>query len=144
MLTWIEATACGAGGGLIAEAIVTFGRLNAWQQARHAARAAGATGDALPALDVFVDPLADSLAALFRLALGAAAGWLLHGEVTGVYAAVTVGASAPALLAQFGRATTAAGAVAAAPRPAEGGEPGGTVPGPGPSDRLPVHGEQTP
>ncbi len=31
MLTWIEAAACGAGGGLIAEAAVTLGRLREWQ-----------------------------------------------------------------------------------------------------------------
>ncbi|MFD0374567.1 hypothetical protein [Streptomyces sp. NPDC127112] len=108
MLTWIEVTACGAGGGLIAEAVVTFGRLHAWQQARHAARASTSP---LPAFGAFVDPLADSLSALFRVALGGAAAWLLHAEVTGVYAAVTVGASAPALLAQVGRASTAADAL---------------------------------
>ena len=103
MLIWAEAMASGAGGGLIAEAVVTFGRLHAWQQARHAARA---VADPLPRIDAFVDPPADSLAALFRVVLGGAAGWLLHAEVTGVYAAVAVGASAPALLAQVGRATT--------------------------------------
>lgn len=103
MLTWIEAGAFGAGGGLIAEAVVTYGRLRSWQGARHAARASETP---LPPLGRFVDPLADSLAALVRVALGGAAGWLLHTEVTGIYAAVTVGASAPALLAQIGRATT--------------------------------------
>ncbi|KOV13078.1 hypothetical protein ADK60_31085 [Streptomyces sp. XY431] len=108
MLTWIEAVVAGAGGGLIAEAVVTYGRLRSWQEARHAARA---TEDPLPPLGRFVDPLADSLAALVRVALGGAAGWLLHTEVTGIYAAVTVGASAPALLAQIGRATTPTQAV---------------------------------
>lgn len=105
MLTWIEAVASGAVGGLIAEAAVTYGRLRSWQGARHTARASETQ---LPPLGRFVDPLADSLAALMRVALGGAAGWLLHTEVTGIYAAVTVGASAPALLAQIGRATTPA------------------------------------
>ncbi|MFC1415454.1 hypothetical protein [Streptacidiphilus cavernicola] len=125
---WIDASACGAAGGLIAEAVVTFGRLNAWQQARHTARATAAP---LPRLDGFVDPLADSLAALLRVALGGVAGWLLHAEITGVYAAVTVGASAPALLAQVGRATTPAVALhgpdgaqpAALPSPGDGQGP---------------------
>ncbi|MFD7539237.1 hypothetical protein [Streptomyces sp. NPDC059819] len=90
--------------------MVTFGRLKAWQQARHAARATAAP---LPPLAMFVDPLADSLSALFRVLLGGAAGWLLHAQVTGVYAAVTVGASAPALLAQVGRAATPAEALRA-------------------------------
>lgn len=108
MLTWIEAAAYGAAGGLIIEAVVTFGRFHAWQQARHAARAAA---EPLPRMGAFVDPLADSLSALLRVVLGGAAGWLLHAEVTGVYAAVTVGASAPALLAQVGKATSAADAL---------------------------------
>ncbi|MFF8772937.1 hypothetical protein [Kitasatospora sp. NPDC015120] len=124
MLTWIEAVASGAGGGLIAEAVVTYGRLHSWQQARHTARAAAAP---LPPLGRFVDPLADTLAALARVALGGAAGWLLHTEVTGVYAAVTVGASAPALLAQIGRATTPAEAQRA-PAGAAPVAPGGTAP----------------
>ncbi|MFE9569890.1 hypothetical protein ACFYMW_15520 [Streptomyces sp. NPDC006692] len=127
MLTWVEAAACGAGGGLIVEAVVTFGRLNAWQQARHMARAAAGE---LPRIDAYVDPLADSLAALFRVALGGTAAWLLHAEVTGVYAAVTVGASAPALLAQVGRATSAADALRGPQGP--GGEPSGPVPPSGP------------
>ncbi|OKJ14037.1 hypothetical protein AMK19_09315 [Kitasatospora sp. CB01950] len=79
-----------------------------WQQARHAARVTAAP---LPRLAVFVDPLADSLAALLRVLLGGAAGWLLHVQITGVYAAVAVGASAPALLAQVGRAATPAEAL---------------------------------
>lgn len=110
MLTWIEAVASGAAGGLIAEAVVTYGRLRNWQDARHAALAAETP---LPPLGRFIDPLADSLAALMRVAMGGAAGWLLHTEVTGIYAAVTVGAAAPALLAQIGRAATPAEALRA-------------------------------
>jgi hypothetical protein len=133
MLTWIEAVASGAGGGLIAEAVVTYGRLRSWQEARHAARASETP---LPPLGRFIDPLADSLAALVRVALGGAAGWLLHTEVSGIYAAVTVGASAPALLAQIGRATTPTEALRAhgeeppqtPPVPADHG---GTTPLPG-------------
>ena len=117
MLTWAAAALCGAGGGLIVEAVVTFGRLHDWQQARHAARAAAGP---LPRIGAFVDPLADSLAALFRVVLGATAAWLLHEEVTGLYAAVTVGASAPAVLAQIGKATT----------PADALRPGPSGPGP--------------
>jgi hypothetical protein len=116
MLTWIEAAAFGAGGGLIAEVVVTYGRLHAWQQARHAARATAAQ---LPPLGRFVDPFADSLAALVRVVLGGVAGWLLHTEITGIYAAVAVGASAPALLAHIGRAITPAQSLR---------EPGGAAP----------------
>ncbi|MFE6056460.1 hypothetical protein ACFQ6N_37425, partial [Kitasatospora sp. NPDC056446] len=41
-----------------------------------------------------------------RLLLGALAGWLLHSEITGLYAAVAAGASAPALLRQVGSLRT--------------------------------------
>ncbi|GAA2171036.1 hypothetical protein GCM10009727_95990 [Actinomadura napierensis] len=143
MLTWIEAVACGACGGLITEVVVTFGRLHAWQQARHAARMA--TGP-LPRLGAFVDPLADSLSALLRVLLGSAAGWLLHAEITGVYAAVTVGASAPALLAQVGRATSAADVLRVESGSADPHTSLPDVPHasqPGPSPRLPpVSGEE--
>jgi hypothetical protein len=135
MLTWAEAAVCGAGGGLIVEVVVTFGRLRDWQQARHAARA---TAGQLPRIGKFVDPLADSLAALFRVALGCTAAWLLHEEVTGVYAAVTVGASAPALLAQLGRATTTADALRAGPG-TEG--PSGIAPIPSAPEPPPAHEE---
>ncbi|MER5960600.1 hypothetical protein [Streptomyces sp. NPDC001893] len=108
MLSWAEGALYGAGGGLVVEAVVTFGRLHAWQQARHAARVAA---EALPRLGTYIDPPADSLAALFRIVLGGAAGWLLHGELAGVFAAVAVGASAPAVLAQMGSATTVAEAL---------------------------------
>lgn len=135
MLSWAEAAAYGACGGLIVEAVVTFGRFHAWQQARHAARA---SAQQLPRIEQFVDPLADSLAALFRVVLGGVAAWLLHDEVTGVYAAVTVGASAPALLAQVGRATTAADALRAGP---SSEEPSGSSPPPSPPELPPVPGE---
>ncbi|MFJ9714148.1 hypothetical protein [Streptomyces sp. NPDC101234] len=138
MLRWAEAAAYGAGGGLIVEAVVTYGRLHAWQQARHEARMAD---DQLPRVGKFVDPPADSLAAFFRVMLGAAAGWLLHAEITGVYAAVTVGASAPALLAQLGRATTATDALRGEPR---GEEPSGFPAQVEPPGLDPVRGEATP
>ncbi len=135
MLTGAETAVCGAGGGLIVEAVVTFGRLRDWQQARHAARA---TAGQLPPIGKFVDPLADSLAALFRVVLGCAAAWLLHGEVTGEYAAVTVGASAPALLAQVGRATTTAEALR--DRPGSAGQ-SGIAPIPGDPGNPPAQEE---
>ncbi|MER5782526.1 hypothetical protein ABT104_12485 [Streptomyces mobaraensis] len=122
MLTWTEGMLCGAGGGLIVEAVVTFGRLHLWQQARHAARA---THRPLPPVGAFVDPLADALAALFRVVLGGAAGWLLHGEVSGVFAAVAAGASAPAVLAQMGRAANAAEVLGTGRATAHGGLPEG-------------------
>ncbi|MFJ3950582.1 hypothetical protein SLV14_000115 [Streptomyces sp. Je 1-4] len=147
MLSWAEGALYGAGGGLVVEAVVTFGRLHAWQQARHAARVAT---EALPQLGTYIDPPADSLAALFRIVLGGAAGWLLHGELAGVFAAVAVGASAPAVLAQMGSATTVTEALQAGAAP--GAAPAApttpappTVPTqPGPLGRDQARGEAAP
>ncbi|MGP3757432.1 hypothetical protein B046DRAFT_06112 [Streptomyces sp. LamerLS-316] len=119
MLSGAEGALYGAGGGLVVEAVVTFGRLHAWQQARHVSRVAG---DVLPKLGAYIDPPADSLAALFRVVLGCAAGWLLHGELGGMLAAVAVGASAPAVLAQMGSATTVAEALQLGPAPGTAAE----------------------
>ena len=103
MLSWPAALGYGAVGGLAVEAVFTWTRLQAWQHARHAASEAG---DQLPAISRFIDTGPDSLVAFSRTALGAVAGWLLHSDVTGVYAAITVGASAPSLLANLGKAST--------------------------------------
>jgi hypothetical protein len=103
MLSWSVAVGYGAAGGLIVEAAFIWRWLYTWQQARHVA---AVEGKPRPTIGKFVDPAADMAVAISRAALGAAAGGLLHAEVTGIYAAVTVGASAPALLASLGRATT--------------------------------------
>jgi hypothetical protein len=105
MLVWSAAMGYGAAGGLITEAVVMWGRLCDWQRARHASMAGGKP---LPAITRFIDPGPDLAVAFTRAVLGCAAGWLLHGQVTGMYAAITVGASAPALLASLGRAATSA------------------------------------
>lgn len=101
MLSLYTAIGYGAVGGLTVEALVTWKRLIAWQDARHSALAARKVA---PTLSQYIDPLPDLLVAVSRAALGCGAGWLLRGEMTGVYTAVAVGASAPALLAQLGRA----------------------------------------
>lgn len=129
MLSGAEGALYGAGGGLVVEAVVTFGRLHAWQQARHTARVAA---EALPKLGAYIDLPADSLAALFRVVLGCAAGWLLHGELGGMLAAVAVGASAPAVLAQMGSATTVTEALQLGATPGAAGTAAeaGAAPGP--------------
>src|SRR5689334_21503404 len=106
MLPWPEAVGFGAIGGLVVEIVFTYRRLNAWQQARHAAAAAGRRSR--PTYTRFIDPGPDLSVAFSRAVLGALAGLLLRSEVTGVYAALTVGASAPALLAGLGKAASPA------------------------------------
>jgi len=95
------AIALGAAGGAIAEAVDRWADLADWQRARHAARQ---NQEALPILTKYIDPVADGLVALTRLIMGAVVGWLFHSEVSGVSAAIAVGAAAPALLAQVGAA----------------------------------------
>jgi hypothetical protein len=100
MLSWYAAIGCGAIGGLVAEAVIAWRHLVAWQQARHLARARHET---LPMLRLFVDPLADTSVAVTRVLFGCLTGWLMHTELAGVYPAVAVGACAPALLAQISK-----------------------------------------
>jgi hypothetical protein len=109
MLSLSAAIGYGTVGGLITEAIVMLRWLEAWRQARHAALTSRRKR---PAVTRYIDPVADLAVAVSRAGLGAVAGWLLHGELTGVYAAVMVGASAPAVLATLGKATTPADAFA--------------------------------
>jgi hypothetical protein len=116
MSFWLTVICYGAAGGLIIEAVDMWGRLHAWQQARHLARSRNRP---LPSFTRFVDPVPDLAVAFTRALLGCAAAWLLHDEITGTYAALAVGASAPALLAGLGKATTPAEAIAGRP----GGRP---------------------
>jgi hypothetical protein len=92
MLSLTAAVGYGAVGGLIAEVIVVWRWLDAWRQAR---RTAITRRKQPPAITRFIDPGPDLAVALTRAALGAVAGLLLRGEITGMYAALTVGASAP-------------------------------------------------
>ena len=117
MSSWITAVSYGAAGGLLTEAVDMCGRLRAWQQARHVARWRNVRKRPPPSLTRFVDPVPDLAVAFTRALLGCAAGWLLRDEIAGMYAALAVGASAPALLAGLGKATTPAEALS--------GQPGG-------------------
>jgi hypothetical protein len=113
VLSLSAAVGYGALGGLVTEALFFWQQLRAWQQARHQA----ASGKKpRPTFASFVDPLPDGLVAVTRAALGCAAGWLLRSELSGTYAALIVGASAPALLASLGKATSMAGVLGEAER----------------------------
>jgi hypothetical protein len=120
-MEWTMSIAYGALGGFVVEIVVFYGRIAAWQTARHRALAKNRRRDHLPRLDKYVDPPSDALAALTRLSLGAGAGWIFAPQLTGALATVAVGASAPALLRQLGSARTLQ-AVLGAGRPSA--EPG--------------------
>ena len=98
-MDWLVAVAFGAVGGLIVELINVWSNLISWQNARHGARAASEYP--LPSINRYIDVSADTAVALTRVALGAGAGWIFHNQVTGTTAAIAVGASAPAVLAQL-------------------------------------------
>jgi hypothetical protein len=100
MLDWSTTLAAGAGGGLIVEAIVFFGNVTSWQEARRQAR--GARNTTLPGFGDHIDPIPDVLVALTRMVIGAAAGMIFHGQIDGIPAAIAIGAAGPALLRQFG------------------------------------------
>jgi hypothetical protein len=90
----------GACGGAIVQLIDLAASAKAWQRARH--KALIKRNMPMPKLAEYVDVAADSLVFVTRLALGAVAGFVFHGQIIGATAAVAVGASAPALLKQLG------------------------------------------
>ena len=99
---WLVAMGYGAIGGAVVEAVVSSDRVLAWNAARHQARARRTAG--VPELSAYVDPLSDVAAGLTRILLGAVAGLIFHTQVTGAYAAIAVGCSAPTVLRQLGSA----------------------------------------
>ncbi|MXM61924.1 hypothetical protein GR925_00260 [Streptomyces sp. HUCO-GS316] len=120
----------GALGGLVVEIVVFYGRIAAWQAARHRALSRNRRRTQLPRLDKYIDPPSDALAALTRVSLGAGAGWIFSPQLTGALATVAVGASAPALLRQLGSARTLQAAIGQSPpAPAEPGSGDPSSPG---------------
>ncbi|MCD9872313.1 hypothetical protein [Streptomyces guryensis] len=103
-MEWTVCAVYGALGGLVVEAVAFYGRIAAWQRARHQALARNRKR--LPGFGKYVDAPSDIAVALTRLGLGAGAGIAFHSQLTGPLAALAVGASAPALIAQLGGART--------------------------------------
>ncbi len=95
-----EAVMLGVAGGAIVQLIALWSSMTTWQKARHDLLMDGIRP--LPSLTSYIDPLADTLVALTRLCMGALAGLMFHDQITGITAAIAVGAAGPALLAQFG------------------------------------------
>ena len=95
-----DAVMLGGVGGAIVQLMALWGSVTVWQKARHDLLMDGIRP--LPSLTSYIDPLADTLVALTRLCMGALAGLMFYDQITGVTAAIAVGASGPALLAQFG------------------------------------------
>lgn len=110
--------ALGAAGGSLRGLVDTYNQVVAWQADRRAYRKDPASaGWSTPRLAEYVDPVPDGVAAAFHMALGAAAAGMfgLSGQITGAYAAIAVGVSAPALLTQLGRVQSVSEAITRTP-----------------------------
>jgi hypothetical protein len=103
VLGMAASVALGACGGATVSAIAFSNDLFAWREARRAAARHHPRPSKMAPLTHYVDLKADFLVLLTRLVLGAFAGWLFRSELTGVYAAIAVGAAAPGLLTQLDR-----------------------------------------
>ena len=107
----------GAAGGSLRGLVDVYNQTMAWQEARREHRRAVAqeeeTGEP-PRFREYFDLIPDSVAAVVHMGLGAACAVLfgLSGQISGVYAALVVGVSAPTLLTQLGRIQTVGEAVA--------------------------------
>ncbi|MEV6006280.1 hypothetical protein AB0M29_05685 [Streptomyces sp. NPDC051976] len=113
--------ALGAAGGSLRGLVDAYNQVVAWQVARRDLRRTPDARDrALPRLTEYLDPVPDSVATAFHMALGAAGAAMfgLSGQITGAYAAIAVGISAPALLTQLGRVQSVSEAVTGTARPA--------------------------
>jgi hypothetical protein len=100
-MDWVPARLLGAAGGALVLLIFWHKCVANWREARRQSRH---RQEAAPPMNMYVDIVADTLAGLTHVALGAAAGLMFHEQIIGVAAAIAVGASAPALLQQLGTA----------------------------------------
>jgi hypothetical protein len=99
----------GAAGGSVRGLIEIYNHFTHWRAARHQfrqqQRSGAAEASAAPQLASYLDAVPETVALVIHTSLGAGAGFLFTatGQVTGAFAAIVVGASAPALLTQLGQ-----------------------------------------
>ncbi|MFE1961531.1 hypothetical protein [Streptomyces sp. NPDC059479] len=130
----------GAAGGALRGLLDVYTRFLEWQSDRRAHRAlpAGQESEPPPRFHKYFDPVADPVAAVVHTALGAGAAALFGttGQISGAYAAMVVGISAPSILTELGRVQPVSNAITGAsetsPQP---------VP-PAPWPRSPTVGEE--
>ncbi|MFH0180616.1 hypothetical protein ACIA6D_42830 [Streptomyces cacaoi] len=123
----------GASGGLLRGLLDAYAGFSQWHAARREHRQGAAGPDAeVPVFQDYVDPVADSVAAVVHSALGAGAAVLFGttGQISGAYAALVVGMSAPLLLTQLGQAQSVSDAVLGAAQ-SPGSRTAETLPLPG-------------
>ncbi|WP_369234740.1 hypothetical protein AB5J56_23480 [Streptomyces sp. R21] len=109
----------GAAGGSLRGFLDAYSQVMTWRTARLNYRKSPSTENPEPPLlrDYF-DPFPDLMMALGNVALGAIIAGLfaMQGQITGAYAAVAVGLSAPALLNQIGQIPAVNSAVTGTPQ----------------------------
>jgi hypothetical protein len=94
-----EAAFLGAAGGALVSAAFLYTDLISWQKLRSKARRAHKSPISIAG---YFDPAVDSLVLITRATLGAIAGLIFHTQVTGISAAIAIGAAAPLVVAQIG------------------------------------------
>ncbi|MGV9247367.1 hypothetical protein [Streptomyces sp. NPDC003710] len=126
-MSWWQFGLFGAGGGLSVELLAVFRGCMQWQAARRTA--SGRRRARPPALWHYLDTAAHVCLAVLRAGMGAAAALMFAatGQISGAYAAVALGVSAPAVLATLGAVPQVANLVAGSsvPAAANGGAPQG-------------------
>ncbi|MGW4786758.1 hypothetical protein [Streptomyces sp. NPDC004230] len=129
----------GAAGGALRGLLDAYTRFLDWQSARRAQRRlrAGQVREPVRFQDYF-DPVADPIAAVVHSAMGAGTAVLLGttGQISGAYAAVVVGISAPVILTQLGRSQSVSNAVIGVP--GTGPDPAGDANDPAVEPALPT------
>ncbi len=113
----------GAAGGLLRGALDLYTRFVSWQADRRSHRqstAAGTAQEKAPRFQAYFDPSVDIVAAVVHSLMGAGAAVLFGttGQISGEYAALVVGLSAPMLLTQLSRIQTVSEAVTGDRQPA--------------------------
>lgn len=108
-MIWQLGLVFGMAGGAIVELVALGGNLLQWRSDRATVRRANRRKSAkrqepLQSWREYIDLWPDLAVAVTRLVFGAIGGLIFHSQVTSPLAAIAVGASAPALLRQFGSA----------------------------------------
>lgn len=126
----------GAAGGALRGVLDVYIRFLDWHRDRrvHLRLPTGQEGGP-PGFRSYFDPVGDPVAAVVHSAMGAGAAVLLGttGQISGAYAAVVVGMSAPVILTQLGRAQTVGEALATVAPAEAGAQQGPTEVAPQPS-----------
>lgn len=110
----------GAAGGALRGLLDVYIRFLDWQADRRAhRRSPPEQADPPPRFADHFDPVGDSVAAVVHSAMGAGAAVLFGttGQISGAYAALVVGISAPVILTQLGRVQSVSEALPARPPP---------------------------